>query len=541
MNRIIPTTLCAALFTLFAFTASASEKPNFLFILVDDLGFSDLGCYGGEIKTPHLDSLAENGLRYTQFYNTGRCWPTRAAILSGYYPHQIHRDAVPGHGGGGGNRNRRQDWAQLLPYYLKPVGYRNYHSGKWHIDGEVLVTGFDRSRLVNNQGNFFNNKGNKLDDKPYPDDFAKEDYYCTTATADHAIASLKDHQTKHSDQPFFHYLAFIAPHFPLHARPEDIEKYKDRYKDGWEVMRAARYKKQQSMNLLPNAALSEVEVDLGPTYDFPEAFDKLGPGEVKFPVPWDTLSEEQKTFQATKMAIHAAMVDCVDQEIGRVVKQLKDMGEFENTVIFFASDNGASAEIMVRGGGHNRSVPLGSADSYLCLGPGFSNACNTPFRKHKTWVHEGGTATPLIIHWPEGIKSKGELRRTAGHTIDIAPTVLQLAGASHKTEWKGEKIPSLPGKSLVSTFDGDTELNRSHLWWLHDGHKAVRVGDWKLVSTKDGNWELYDLSKDRSETNNLVKKMPEKVQQLEKVWNDHLQSTIDIVSKTPQNVAPPRK
>ena len=533
MSRQLLTPLWLALACLCTLTASAAERPNFLFILVDDLGFSDLGCYGGEIRTPHLNALAQNGLRYTQFYNTGRCWPTRASILTGYYPHQVHRDAVPGHGGGG--RGKRQAWVQLLPYYLKPAGYRNYHSGKWHMDGDVLAAGFDRSRRVNNQGNFFSNQGNRLNDKPYPPEFEKEDYYCTTATADHAIECLEDHQQHHAEKPFFHYLAFIAPHFPLHARPEDIEKYQSRYEDGWELIRAARYQRQQAMNLVPHAALSPVEVKQGPPYEFPQTFEKLGPGEVKYPLAWASLTAEQKKFQSTKMAIHAAMVDRVDQEVGRVIQQLKDMGEFENTVIFFASDNGASAEIMVRNGGHDRTAPLGSAASYLCLGPGFSTTCNTPFRKHKTWVHEGGTATPLIVHWPQGIQAQGELRRTAGHTIDITPTVLELAGASRSPTWEGKPIPALPGRSLVKTFAGDANLERDYLWWLHDGHKAVRRGNWKLVATKQNAWELYDLSKDRSETKDLSDKLPEKARELEQVWNKHLQETIDIVSQTPQN------
>ncbi|HAY79556.1 MAG TPA: arylsulfatase [Planctomycetaceae bacterium] len=540
MYRNLFTTLWIPLVLLGSSAASAAERPNFLFILVDDLGFSDLGCYGGEIQTPHLDNLAQRGLRYTQFYNTGRCWPTRASILTGYYPHQVHRDAVPGHGGGG--RGRRQAWAQLLPYYLKPVGYRNYHSGKWHIDGDVLTAGFDRSRRVNNQGDFFSNRGNKLNDKPYPADFDQEDYYCTTATADHAIACLADHQQHHADKPFFHYLAFIAPHFPLHARAEDIEKYRSRYQEGWESIRAARYERQQAMNLLPGAALSAVEVKQGPPYEFPQTFEKLGPGEVKYPVAWGTLTDQQKQFQSTKMAIHAAMVDRVDQEIGRVIEQLQKMDAFENTVIFFASDNGASAEIMVRHGGHDRTAPLGSAASYLCLGPGFSTACNTPFRKHKTWVHEGGIATPLIVHWPAGIQAQGEFRRTAGHTIDITPTVLELARASRPSDWQGKPIPELPGRSLVKTFAADADLDRDYLWWRHEGHRAVRQGNWKLVATNQSPWELYDLSKDRSETQNLADQFPAQARALEQVWNTHLQETIDIVSQTPQNTGQrPRK
>jgi len=519
----------------------ASDRPNFLFILVDDMGFSDVGCYGGEIATPHLDSLAANGLRYTQFYNTGRCWPTRAAILTGYYPHQIHRDTVPGQGGGGGqNRNRRQDWARLLPDYLKPQGYRNYHSGKWHLDGPALGAGFDRSWLVKNQGNFFSHRGNRLDDEPVTGD-TPDGYYSTTATASHAIECLQDHAANHAERPFFHYLAFIAPHFPLHAWQTDIDQYRDRYLEGWGRLREERFVRQQAMNLLSNASLSAIERDLGPPYHFPDAFEKLGPAEVRFPKKWDSLTEEQQRFQATKMAIHAAMIDRMDREIGRVLAQLRAMGEFENTVIFFASDNGASAEIMVRHGGHDPSVPMGSGASYLCLGPGFSTAANTPFRKHKTWVHEGGIATPLIVHWPEGIEARGELRRTVGHAIDITPTILELAGAEKPAREGGQAVPEPPGKSLVPTFARDRDLGRDYLWWLHEGHRAVRVGDWKLVATDDEPWELYDLSRDRSETRNLAASRPEKVAQLEQLWNRHLRQTAELVAKTPENVNNPRR
>jgi arylsulfatase len=509
--------------------SSAAEKPNILFILADDLGYSDLGCYGGEIQTPHLDSLADHGLRFTQFYNTARCWPTRGALLTGFYAQQIHRDALPNVAGGG--QGVRQKWARLLPDFLRPAGYRSYHSGKWHIDGKVLDGGFDRSLDTRNQGNFFTAQGNTLDDMPVTPPADETGYYTTIATADHAIDCLKDHAANHSDKPFFHYIPFIAPHFPLHALPEDIAKYRDTYLEGWDKMRDARFARQKAMGLT-QTTLSALEPEVGPPYAFPEAIEKLGPGEINRPLPWSELNAEQRRFQATKMAIHAAMVDRMDQEIGRILAQLKSMGAFDNTLILFASDNGASAEIMVRNGGHDPSAPPGSAATYLCLGPGFSSACNTPHRRHKTWVHEGGISTPLIAHWPAGIRAKNELRTTPAHVIDIVPTLLEIAGIEKPKQWQGEAIPEAPGKSLVATFSQDTTVRRDSLWWLHDEHRAIRVGDWKLVAAKGDPWELYDLKTDRAEQHNLASTMPDKVIELAAAWQKQTDAFIELAQKT---------
>ena len=512
--------LCPSLF---------AAKPNVVFILADDLGYSDLGCYGGEIETPNLDSLAKNGLRFTQFYNTARCWPTRGALMTGFYAQQIHRDALPDVAGGG--QGVRQPWARLLPDFLKPAGYRSYHSGKWHIDGKVLDGGFDRSLDTRNQGNFFTAKGNTIDDVPVEVPADEKGYYTTIATADHAIECLKDHAANHAAKPFFHYIPFIAPHFPLHALPEDIAKYRDKYLAGWDAMRAARFERQKAMGIT-KTTLSALERDLGPPYAFPDAMEKLGSGEVNRPLPWSELNDEQRRFQATKMAIHAAMVDRMDQEIGRIIAQIKAMGAFDNTLIFFASDNGASAEIMVRNGGHDPAAPPGSAATYLCLGPGFSSACNTPHRRHKTWVHEGGISTPLIAHWPAGISAKNELRGTPAHVVDIVPTVLELAGIEKPKQWKGEPIPAAPGKSLVPPFSKDETIERSRMWWLDEGNRAVRVGDFKLVAAKGDPWELYDLTTDRAEQHNLAAKMPEKVKELEQVWQSQADQFTDLVKKT---------
>jgi len=510
--------------------SSATELPNVMVIIADDLGFSDLGCYGGEIETPHLDGLAENGLRFTQFYNTARCWPTRAALLTGYYAQQVRRDTVPGIPSGG--RGRRPAWARLLPELLKSAGYRSYHSGKWHIDGMPVASGFDRSYYLRDQGRFFNPRIHHEDDQKLPPVEPGTGYYATTAIADHAIRCLEEHAEKHAGKPFFHYLAFTAPHFPLHALPEDIARYRERYRRGWDAVRADRWRRIQGMGIV-TGDLSAVEREVGPPYHFPEALKTLGASEVNRPLSWDKLTDGQREFQATKMAIHAAMIDRMDCEIGRVLDQLREMAAFDNTLVLFLSDNGASAEIMVRDDGHDPAAAPGSAATYLCLGPGWSTTSNTPFRRHKTWVHEGGIATPLVAHWPSGIKARGELRRNPGHVIDLVPTILELAGTKRSAEWNGKPVPTPPGVSIVPAFSKDSSVSHNALWWLHEGNRAIRVGNWKLVAAKGDPWELYDLASDRNETRNQARKYPDRAKDLERTWTQLLKEFQELASRDP--------
>ena len=502
--RLVPLILSLTLLAALASSPSlAADKPNILVILADDMGFSDLGCYGGQIETPRLDALAAGGLRFTQFYNTARCWPTRGAIMTGFYAQQIRRDAIPpdllpatATASPGGNRGTRPAWAPLLPERLRPLGYRSYHSGKWHIDGQPLDGGFDRSYVLDDHNRYFAPRNHSEDGKPLPAVDPAQPRYVTTLIADHAIRCLADHAAHHAEQPLFHYLCFTAPHFPLHAIADDIERYRGRFKEGYDVLRQRRHQRLKELDIVAS--------DLSPRT-----------AGLK---PWTELTAAEREHFEIRMAIHAAMVDRMDREIGRVLDQLQTMKALDNTVIFFLSDNGASAESLVRGDGHDQTAPPGSGQTFLCLETAGANVANAPLRLSKMFVHEGGISTPLIVHWPRAIASRGELRHAPGHVIDLPPTIVELAGGRWPDEWKGERAPPLPGRSLVSAFASNRTAPPRELWWLHQGNRAIRSGDWKLVALSSGLWELYDLAADRGESKNLADAQPDRVRDLAARW-----------------------
>jgi arylsulfatase A-like enzyme len=478
------------LLVLSVITAAAADKPNVMILFADDLGFADLGCYGGETQTPNLDSLAANGLRFTNGYNTARCWPSRASILSGYYPQQIRRDAIPGVNPSNGGQ--RPSWAKLLPAAIAAPGYRSYHSGKWHVDGTPLGDGFAHSYQLDDHDRNFNPKRHTEDGVALPQPNPDGSYLTTTAIAEHAIKCLKDHAANHAAKPFFSYVAFTCPHFPLQAHAADVAKYKDAFSKGWDHHRSARHERLKKMGLV-TCGLSER------TEGVPA---------------WESLSPAQQTEWATRMSIHAAMIDRMDQEIGRILDQLKAMKVMDSTLIVFVSDNGASHERLVRGDGHTDGAPPGAFNTFQCLETGWANVANAPFRYSKMHVHEGGISTPWIMHWPQGIAAKNELRHTPVHLIDLPVTIAALAGG----EWPNSPVKR-PGLDITPLFKADANLNREPMWWSHQGNRALRVGTMKLVSKGEkGPWELYDLATDRAEQVNLSAKMPAKVKAMQAQW-----------------------
>jgi arylsulfatase len=485
----------------------AADRPNVVVILADDLGFSDLGCYGSEIRTPNLDRLASGGLRFSQFYNAARCCPTRASLLTGLYPHR----AGVGH--------MLQDWrapgytpglderAGTIAESLRDAGYRTYHVGKWHV-GDVAGTpagrnhpirrGFGRTFGTAGGGSFFALRPLYLDREPVE---PGEDFYATDAFTQYAVRFLDEHGRDHRGQPFFLFLAYTAPHFPLHAKPDDIARYRGMYRGGWDLLRERRFARQQELDLLPRAT-------------------KLSPRD---PVaqPWAEVPEDARDEWDLRMAVHAAMIDCMDQGIGRVLEAIRRMEVQQNTLVVFLSDNGASAEFLDTwpnpARGHQPGSVTGTRESHRCLEVGWANASNTPFREHKMWVHEGGISTPCIAYWPEGIHEAGCVTSEVGHVIDLMATCLDLAGVDAIESLRRRDALPLDGVSLVPVFRGQS-LGERTLAWEHEGNRAIRVGDWKLVAPFRGEWELYDLWHDRSETNNLASSQLGRVADLAARW-----------------------
>lgn len=485
------------------------ERPNIVIILADDMGWSDIGCYGGEIQTPNLDRLAAGGLRFTQFYNSARCCPTRAALLTGLHPQQAGMGGmVSGKSSVSGDpEGPYQGWlsrsAVTIAEALAPAGYRRFMAGKWHIGEHRPDWPCDRGfehyfGLISGAGNYWDPlhfKGERqrqmaLDHEPYEPDIG--DFYLTDAITDHACQYATEGAA--DDDPFFLYLAYTAPHWPLHAWPEDIERYRGVYRDGWEPIRAARHRRQLELGLVdPSWALSPADA-----------------------ADWGAVADQH--LQSLRMQVYAAQIDRMDQGIGRLLTTLERAGQLERTLLLFLSDNGGCHEGGPLGFDRmNNGAPPGGIDSYQSYGQSWANASNTPFRKFKHWVHEGGCATPLIAHWP-GAVAAGGVTDQPGHIIDLMATCLEVAGADYPAQHAGRAITPLEGRSLVPILGGGTREPHPELCWEHMGNRAIRVGDRKLVMAKDGPWELYDLAADRTELHNLATERPDEAAALLERW-----------------------
>jgi arylsulfatase len=489
MNRWLPVLLsCLAVA---APAAAQAPKPNIILIMADDMGFSDLGCYGSEIATPNLDKLAAGGIRFTQFYNNARCCPTRAALLTGLYSHQAGVGHMVENRGQPGYQGRLNDRCVTIAEVLKPAGYRTYMSGKWHV-GEArphwpVDRGFERSySLVSGGTNYFRlDPGRTLvrdDQKITP----PADWYITDAITENAFALLADHGK--NEKPFFLYVAYTAPHWPLHAHARDIAKYKGKYAEGWDALRKKRLERM---------------IDLG----IVNAKWPLTPRDKNVPA-WENAKNQDDW--GLRMAVYAAQIDRMDQGIGKILAKIKELEAEQNTLVLFLSDNGGCAEIIDRG---KPGVPAGQADSFLSYGVGWANASNTPFRLYKHWVHEGGIATPLIAYWPATIK-KPSITPQLGHIIDLMATCVDVAGAEYPKTFKDKPITPLEGKSLLPILQGKTRSGHDAIFWEHEGNRAVRQGKWKLVGQHKGDWELYDMEADRTELDNQAAKQPEKLKEL---------------------------
>lgn len=494
------------------------KRPNILLILADDMGYSDLGCYGSEIKTPTLDKLAEEGVRFSQFYNSARCCPSRAALLTGLYPHQA---------GIGGMTDTDVPIPEYQGYYkdnvitiadlLRSAGYKTYMSGKWHQGEEPehrpVHHGFDRSfASIDGAGSYFDFKPYRNKKWPYGTeltvveddqslDLNDQEFYATHLYTNYAIQYLNDHN---DSQPFFMYLSYTAPHWPMHALPEDIAKYKGYYDEGWESIRESRFRRMKALGIISeNTQLSQKD---------------------KADRDWNQLSPEDKQREIKLMEVYAAMIDCMDNDINKVIQLLKEKGELDNTVILFMSDNGAcrAGNLAWSTYSHPRFDPHaepGTPESFTGYGQNWANVSNTPFRKFKAQVHEGGVASPFIAWFPKRFQ-KGVIREELAHIVDIMPTVADLAGTQYPDTFQGKSIQSAEGSSLVPVLTGKGSLPDRPFYFEHMGHCGVIEKGWKAVRLRNQPWELYHLQKDRSEINDLAKENPKKLKSLVKKYED---------------------
>lgn len=483
-----------------------AAKPNIVIIMVDDMGFSDIGCYGAETETPHLDALAGNGLRFTQFYNTSRCCPTRAALLTGLYQHQAGIGHMTSDYGLPAYRGSLNDRCVTIAEALKPAGYFSAISGKWHVGSKPeqwpLKRGFDRFYgTPQGGGHHYRNLPGRdlvLNDKVIP---MPKDWYSTTAFTDHAVQFIDE--GIRAEKPVFLYLAYTAPHWALHAPDDEIAKFRGRYMKGWQPIREARFERQLKMGLFPQGT-------------------KLSPRDSAIPA-WPKI--KNKDEMDLRMATHAAMVYLIDEGVGRVVAKLKELDQLDNTLILFLSDNGASAESGATGftgaRGGDKKARTGTPNSYNSFGIAGANMCDTPFRKYKMFVHEGGISTPLIAHWRTGIPKSlnGKLSHEVGHVIDLLPTCLDLAGGNYPAKKGDQAISPVAGRSLTPALRGKPLRRPEGLFFEHQGNAAIRDGDWKLVKAHKKGWSLYNLAKDRTELNDLAKQHPDKVATLKAKWN----------------------
>ena len=456
------------------------RRPNIIVILVDDMGYSDLGCYGSEIDTPNIDKLAYDGIRFSQFYNTAKCAPTRTCLLSGQY----YQDAGSG-----------IDRGITMAHAMKAADYRTLAVGKWHLNGNPVDRGFDRyfGHLSGASDYFAGNDSWHLDSTPFTD--FGPGFYSTDAKTDYALDFIDEAHTLDPKKPFFMYLAYNAPHSPLQAWQSDIDKYRNgRFTIGWDQMRQNRYNRQVEMGLI------KPEWPLSPRSDNIPA--------------WDTLTEEEKDFEDSRIAAFAAMIDRIDQNVGRIVSKLEELKKDKDTLIMFLSDNGGSPFDRTK----KYDVTPGTPESKWLYGVAWANVSDTPFRFYKRNQHEGGISTPFIAHWPRLITKKGAVTDQCGHLIDIMPTVIELAGWKWPGFFDGEPQQPLPGKSLVPIFEGKKRDGHEVLYFQFINHRAILKGDFKLVSDWAEPWELYNLREDRTELNDLITQYPQKAAELEKLW-----------------------